>query len=149
MKTKIAVAMALVVAGVGLSLPSVDTVRAQSSNRPVLADFQIADSESSANLRNLGASSEEIGSEDVSAGSPETLHVRLETANDQLDWTVFHRDANDECVKYDLTNCERTIDQKDEEQTCDLDAPNSGSKTYWVKFENPEGDSLQYMTWSS
>lgn len=146
-RTTLAVAMALVVAGFGLGLPSADIVSAQSSNCPAIADFLIADSQVSASERSLAGNSEEIGSEDVLAGNGETLNVELRTQNDQLDWTVYHKNATDDCVKFDPTNCDRTIDTKSVRQQCDLDPPSSGSKTYWVEFANPESDALKYMAW--
>lgn len=152
MKTKLAVAMALVVAGIGAGLGPAPFAAAQSSNCPVLEDFTIPDSKPSG-VRTLQAGESEIGLEDVSAsGGAETLNVEFVDAgaNGELVWTVYHLDSNDDCVKYDPTNCDRTMATNDEGETftCTLDPPNSGSKDYWVHYEeNSSQNSIDYRTW--
>lgn len=151
MKTKLAAAMALVVAGLAVGIGPAPFAAAQSSNCPSTADFSIPDSEPLL-PRTLSGNSEEIGVEDVDSGDDEMLHVRLETANDKLEWTVFHL-VDGECETFTQGDCDiggsypNTLDQQDEEQTCTLDDPNSGTKDYWVKAENDEADSLDYSIW--
>lgn len=115
-------------------------------------NFEIADSETLASERKLKKNKSEVGHEDVLAGSAEELHVQLVTDNDELTWQVFFIDADNKCSDYTAGECngENVIDQQDEEQTCTLNDPSSGTRDYYVKVLNSEdapADSLKYKMW--
>lgn len=145
MYDKTATALALVlVAGVG-GLGMVPGAIAEHNN--CHQTFSVVDGEPAVPTL-LSGNDFEIGVEDVAAGTDEILHVELTSDDDQLDWTVYMLDANDDCVVYDAVNCDESITTP-EEQTCRLDAPGSGSIDYWVVLDNPEDDALLFKAWST
>lgn len=127
------------------------TLSAGAAQQPTdcVPTFLIADSELLATPRILLGNSEEIGMEEVIAGNSETLNIRLETADDELEWKVFTLDDDEECVRYKSGTCDGVLDSSGESDSCVLDAPASGVASYFVKFENPESDPLTYVTFVS
>lgn len=147
MKNYLATAMALaLVAGVA-GLSAVPLVSAGHSN--CHEDFEIADSEASAGNRNLDADEIEIGLEDVSSGTPETLSMGLRSIFDRLEVKVYELDGTT-CTDVTSEACPAdpvVLDSFNEEATCDLDAPKD--LDYFVHFENAQStDGLVYETWS-
>lgn len=142
--TAILLAAMMVATGVSLSTTSV-------AQQPTdcAATFPIADDEDLALDRILLGGMEEVGVEEVEAGISETLHVELLSEDDELEWKVSHLNSENECVAYTATGCGGTISNEGVVQDCTLDHPNSGVENYFVKFENPENDLLQYRAWIS
>lgn len=152
MKTKLAVAMTLVVAGVGVGLAITPFAAAQQTvcDRN---DFSIPDSEpADQDARSLNAGEDEVGVESVSSvGGSEILHVELVDAgsNGQLNWSVFYEDDEGDCIQFDPTNCDKTTRTEDQDQTCTLDPPNAGVREYHVLFEAGNQNMIEYKTWVS
>lgn len=119
------------------------------------ADFQIKDSETLANTRQLAAGANETGLEDVTAkDGDEKVTVELLTDDDELEFGIFEdmppcqRSSNvsDDCdddVQLDTTGQEST-----ETHTCNLEAPLSGSRDFYIVFENVQStDALDYKVY--
>lgn len=147
----VSIAMAMVLAGLTVAVVPTPTTAASSTNCPSPADFGIPDLEPS-DSRDLLAGETKIGIENVTAleGDNE-LHVELRSSNDEMEWSVYHRNSNDECVEYTATDCDgpNTIQKEDDPQTCTLEAPGSGQKSYWVVNTNPQlADDLDFANWA-
>lgn len=149
-------ATAIVIAGVMLAAGLSVAPAATAGHGDCHKDFNIPDSKPGRlQSRTLLMGESEVGLEKVTAsGGDEELHVLLDT-DDILEWTVFIEDANNNCQTFSSGDCDiggsypNTIQTEDTEQTCTLDAPSSGSESYWVLFENVGSNSLQYRTWVS
>lgn len=148
MKTKLAVAMALVVAGFGVGLAPAPFAAAQTTVCD-LNNFPIPNSQpSTARVLTKGAS--EVGVEDVVSGTSETLTVELtdERSGGELFWVVKYENSQDECVELDPTDCKGTITTENQPVTCELDAPED--RTYHVLFQEDTGlSAIEYMAWST
>lgn len=123
-------------------------------------DFEIADSEATASTRTLNAGQSETGEEDVLAlTGDEVLTVELLSPDDVLEFGIFedvdgcmrssHVSPND--CKSDFVLDTTNMDPDDDAKECTLRAPGSGSRTFFVVFENIEvnGDALDYRAWAS
>lgn len=140
----------MLLAGVGAALGPAPFAAAQTTPCD-LNDFRIPDSEpADSNARDLTAGAMEVGTEDVLAGSEETLHVEVTDigANGQLNWTVFYDDGSG-CVKLDPNDCEGEIFQEFQEKTCTLEDPSSDKRIYHVEFVAGNQNAIDYKTWST
>lgn len=151
-KTAMALALTLVAGVVGLGMAPASPVVAVTAD--CTHDFDIPDSELLSSPRTLAASASETGRERVMAVSgDEDVRVELQTNDDQLEFGIFE-DING-CVRstnVSPASCESdvlldTTDPNEDEDShlCKLLAPSSGSRTFYVVFENVQSsDALEY-----
>lgn len=142
--TAIAIATIMVAAGLSVAPP------AAALTEDCNEDFEIADSEQQASKRKLPDGERINGIENVSASDgDQTLTVRLETSDDVLAWHVFEETLTG-CQEYDEGGCngENTISSKGAEQSCTLNAPSVGTRTYVVGYmeDDTDTDSLKFST---
>lgn len=147
-RTATAIAVSIAVLSAGLAAVSPGT--ATSTSVCDQDDFSIPDSEPlDLNARSLNAGASEVGTEDVSSGSPEDLRVEMvdSGSNGKLHWVVKYDDGQS-CVKLDSSDCEGTIESDNTMQECDLDAPSSGTRVYHVFVEEVNSNNLiEYKAW--
>lgn len=149
MKTKLAIAVALVVAGIGAG---VSTVPGAATSQTVCDqdDFSIPSSEPLV-ARELAAGESEVGTVDVDANDPKKLRVKLtdEGVDGNLHWVVKY-DRDQSCDKLDPMDCEGNISTSPTKQTCTLDDPSSGTRTYHVLFEETNlNNAIKYKPWAN
>lgn len=149
--TAIAIATVLVAAGLSVAPPAMAVVGPDCDE-----EFLIPDSEP-LTPRTLAGNEEETGREDVEAGTPEKVTVRLESEDDKLEFGVFYLDGQTCEVASDdgLTNCgdseilDTVNNPAPEKQTCNLDDPSSGEREYYFHIVNQQDDELDYSIWMS
>lgn len=154
MNSKTAVAMALVLASVASLVAS----PAAAVTADCTEDFTIPTSEPGASTT-LAAGASEVGLIDVSAaGGDKTVRVQLTTDDDILEFGIFEV-VSSTCQR--STNVNTVACQSDVTldttpllvlppltQDCQLDAPASGTRSFYFVFENVEmGDALGYKAW--
>lgn len=154
-RTTIATAIVLVVAGMGAGLSAVPGAAVMAD---CTEDYDIPDSEPLV-ARDLAAGEMETGKENVKASEGnETLHVELVSNDDKLEFGIFEDvDGCSRSTNVAPTACESDVvlDTTDsnstDSKTCTLIAPDNGSRTFYVVFENIEenGDELEYKAWVS
>lgn len=139
----VAIAIATMMVATGLSVAPLGTA----GHAPCHRDFVIAEDKSSAATRDLVVDEEEIGLADVEAGTPEDLMVDLETSNAELSIEVFEQTSTG-CTEYNETGCDKEIDSTGDHEICTLEDPVTGSKDYWVHYNNTGTKDLDYRTWT-
>lgn len=157
MKNYLATAMALAlvagVAGLG-AIPFAAAVGDDCND-----EFEIQDSEALGSRILLG-NAEETGLEDVTAvGGKEEVTVRLDSSPDELEFGVFvNNPTTQECVEassLNFSDCTASETLKtsqqvtEDELTCELKAPQDGTREYFFHIVNQESDRLDYTIWMS
>lgn len=143
--------MALVVAGLSAGIAPAPLAAAVSPD--CNEEFEIADSEQDASDRKLAVGVGETGLEDVLATSgDENVTVRLLTNNDKLEFGIFELDGLtcERSQTVSPTTCQSdvvldtTANPHPQEEVCTLQAPNLGSKDYYIHMENIGDSPLKY-----
>lgn len=143
-----AIAIATVMVAAGLSVaPPAAAVSADCTE-----DYNIT---STPKTRTLAANGSEAGLVEVSAPTDEKLNVTLETPNAEMEFGIFEL-VDDDCTRSTNVsdNCDQDVKLEtngggDDSIECTLEAPLSGTRDFYVVFENPGSDPIDYTVHSS
>lgn len=151
MRTKLAVAMALALVATAVGM--VVAPAAVAGHKDCHEDFEI---DSDRQTRTLDVGESEVGHSAVSAPLDETLNVTLETDDDKLEFTIREKDGNNCIEPADLSSdCQGTVELTTEgssttdSKECTLPAPTSGTRDFYITFENVGNSSLMYSVESA
>lgn len=138
--TAIALATVLVAAGLGVAPPA-----AASQFSCDQKDFDLADSQSGAMVRNLDPGESIVGKTVVQSGSPEDLFIELHDEPRKLDWTVYKDDSG---ICQDIESGQITHESSTPVVRATLEDDPLTDEEYWVVYENAGTQSFDFETWT-